>query len=236
MPNCGGATPRRSSSPADRTRIARALEVLEATGRPLADWHREGLPPLLDASSAVKVFLAPERDELRRRIDARFDAMLARRRARRGARAGGAQARSAAARHEGARRAVADPPPRRRDHARRGRRGRRRTTPAATPSGSSPGRGISCRTGPGWRPRALSPAPCAPSGAEARNDHAKAASVTARPTISTQCAGRGRHLAVEIDREHAPPHHAGRRAVPGGFRDGGQRRAAISASATARRR
>jgi tRNA dimethylallyltransferase len=63
--------------PADRTRIARALEVLEATGRPLADWHRDGLPPLLDASLAVRVFLAPDRDELRRRIDARFDTMLA---------------------------------------------------------------------------------------------------------------------------------------------------------------
>ena len=62
--------------PADRTRIARALDVLEATGRPLADWHRDGLPPLLDASAAVKVFLAPERDDLRRRIDARFDTML----------------------------------------------------------------------------------------------------------------------------------------------------------------
>jgi len=62
--------------PGDRTRIARALEVLEATGRPLSDWHREGLPPLIEASGAVKVFLAPERDELRRRIDARFDAML----------------------------------------------------------------------------------------------------------------------------------------------------------------
>ena len=60
----------------DRTRIARALEVLEATGRPLAQWHGEGLPPLIDASAAVKVFLAPERDELRQRIDARFDAML----------------------------------------------------------------------------------------------------------------------------------------------------------------
>src|SRR5437667_3759976 len=44
--------------PGDRTRIARALEVLEATGRPLAEWHRDGLPPLLDASNAVKVFLA----------------------------------------------------------------------------------------------------------------------------------------------------------------------------------
>ncbi|MGB9368590.1 MAG: tRNA (adenosine(37)-N6)-dimethylallyltransferase MiaA [Xanthobacteraceae bacterium] len=63
--------------PGDRTRIARALEVLEATGRPLSQWHDRGLPPLLDASRAVKVFLAPERPELRRRIDARFDAMLA---------------------------------------------------------------------------------------------------------------------------------------------------------------
>jgi tRNA dimethylallyltransferase len=63
--------------PGDRTRIARALEVLEATGRPLADWHREGQAPLIDAAAAVKVFLAPERDDLRRRIDARFDAMLA---------------------------------------------------------------------------------------------------------------------------------------------------------------
>jgi tRNA dimethylallyltransferase len=63
--------------PNDRTRIARALEVLEATGRPITDWHREGLPPLLDAPVAVKVFLAPERDELRRRIDQRFETMLA---------------------------------------------------------------------------------------------------------------------------------------------------------------
>jgi len=61
----------------DRTRIARALEVLEATGRPLSQWHEKGLPPLLDAANAVKVFLAPERPELRRRIDLRFDAMLA---------------------------------------------------------------------------------------------------------------------------------------------------------------
>ena len=62
--------------PADRTRIARALEVLEATGRALGDWHREGLPPLLAASGAVKIFLAPEREALRKRIAVRFDAML----------------------------------------------------------------------------------------------------------------------------------------------------------------
>ena len=62
--------------PRDRTRIARALEVVEATGRSLTDWHREGLPPLLPRSAFSALFLSPERDELYARIDARFDAML----------------------------------------------------------------------------------------------------------------------------------------------------------------
>ena len=61
----------------DRTRIARALEVIEATGRALPDWHREGLPPLLPSGEFSALFLAPERDRLYARIDARFDAMLA---------------------------------------------------------------------------------------------------------------------------------------------------------------
>jgi tRNA dimethylallyltransferase len=60
----------------DRTRIARALEVVEATGRSLLDWHHEGQPPLLPKDSFRAVFLAPERDELYARIDARFDAMI----------------------------------------------------------------------------------------------------------------------------------------------------------------
>src|SRR5882757_1603320 len=60
----------------DRTRIARALEVIEATGRSLLDWHHEGQPPLLPKDSFRAVFLAPEREELYARIDARFDAML----------------------------------------------------------------------------------------------------------------------------------------------------------------
>ena len=63
--------------PRDRTRVARALEVVEATGRSLNDWHREGLPPLLPEGEYSAVFLAPERDQLYARIDARFDAMLA---------------------------------------------------------------------------------------------------------------------------------------------------------------
>ena len=63
--------------PRDRSRILRALEVMEATGRTMSDWHREGMPPILDPAHAVKIFLAPGRDELGERIDARFDAMLA---------------------------------------------------------------------------------------------------------------------------------------------------------------
>ncbi|MFZ0459288.1 MAG: tRNA (adenosine(37)-N6)-dimethylallyltransferase MiaA [Rhodoplanes sp.] len=64
-------------SPRDRVRIARALEVLEATGRPLADWQRDGMRPLLASEQVVKLFLAPDRAALYARIDARFERMLA---------------------------------------------------------------------------------------------------------------------------------------------------------------
>jgi tRNA dimethylallyltransferase len=62
--------------PRDRIRIARALEVVQTTGRSLTDWHREGLPPLLPPGRFTAVFLESDRDELYARIDARFDAML----------------------------------------------------------------------------------------------------------------------------------------------------------------
>ncbi len=62
--------------PRDRTRIARALEVVEATGRSLTDWHRDGLPPLLPPGTFSALFLEPDREALYARIDARFDAML----------------------------------------------------------------------------------------------------------------------------------------------------------------
>jgi len=60
----------------DRSRILRALEVLDATGRPIADWHRDGLPPAVDPERAIKIFLNPDRDALKRRIEARFAVML----------------------------------------------------------------------------------------------------------------------------------------------------------------
>jgi tRNA dimethylallyltransferase len=62
--------------PRDRTRIARALEVVEATGRSLADWHRDGLPPLLPEGQFSALFVDPDRDWLYAGIDTRFDAML----------------------------------------------------------------------------------------------------------------------------------------------------------------
>jgi tRNA dimethylallyltransferase len=62
--------------PRDRSRILRALEVVMATGRTMADWHRNGMPPVLGAERAIKIFLTPEREELKRRIERRFDLML----------------------------------------------------------------------------------------------------------------------------------------------------------------
>jgi tRNA dimethylallyltransferase len=63
--------------PSDGVRIVRALEVIAATGRSLADWHREGMQPVVTPGSAIKLFLDVARAELARRIDVRFDAMLA---------------------------------------------------------------------------------------------------------------------------------------------------------------
>ncbi len=62
--------------PRDRNRIARALEVVEATSRSLTSWHRDGLPPLLPQTQFRALFLEPDRDQLYGRIDARFEAML----------------------------------------------------------------------------------------------------------------------------------------------------------------
>jgi tRNA dimethylallyltransferase len=60
----------------DRSRISRALEVVLATGRSLTDWHREGLPALVEPARAAKVFLTCERKQLVARIETRFAAML----------------------------------------------------------------------------------------------------------------------------------------------------------------
>ena len=63
--------------PGDRSRVTRALEVVLATGRSFYDWHDVNKPPTIDLARVAKVFLMPDRDDLLKRIDARFDAMMA---------------------------------------------------------------------------------------------------------------------------------------------------------------
>ncbi|MEL6793818.1 MAG: tRNA dimethylallyltransferase, partial [Pseudomonadota bacterium] len=55
-------------------RVTRALEVLEHTGRGLASWRADTPLPLI--GEAEKALIAPEREALYARCDARFDAML----------------------------------------------------------------------------------------------------------------------------------------------------------------
>jgi len=61
----------------DRQRIMRALEVLEATGRSLLSFHEAREPGPLAGADVTRLFLAPEREMLRARIDTRFDMMIA---------------------------------------------------------------------------------------------------------------------------------------------------------------
>ncbi|MFG1375824.1 tRNA (adenosine(37)-N6)-dimethylallyltransferase MiaA [Xanthobacter autotrophicus] len=63
--------------PNDRQRVQRALEVITATGRSLADWQKDAPRPVLDASSCVRLVLEVDRAALRQRIDTRFAAMMA---------------------------------------------------------------------------------------------------------------------------------------------------------------
>ena len=63
--------------PTDPQRNLRALEVYTATGKPLSAFHASRSGAVLDIASCVAVFLEPDREVLRQRIDARFDAMMA---------------------------------------------------------------------------------------------------------------------------------------------------------------
>ena len=63
--------------PSDSQRVLRAYEVFEATGTPLSQWQKGKARPVLGGEKTARFVLSPPREELRRRIDARFDAMLA---------------------------------------------------------------------------------------------------------------------------------------------------------------
>ncbi len=65
-------------SPADTTRVARALEVVRSTGRPLADWQADRIGGIGNAVSLHARVLLPPRDWLYERCDRRFGLMLGR--------------------------------------------------------------------------------------------------------------------------------------------------------------
>ncbi len=62
--------------PSDRSRIMRALEVLEASGRPLAAWQRGEKTLPLVAAGAERMVIMPDRAWLHARISRRAEAML----------------------------------------------------------------------------------------------------------------------------------------------------------------
>lgn len=64
-------------SPTDSTRVARALEVIRSTGRPLASWQAERSGGIGERISLVPLILLPPRDWLFDRIERRFAAMVA---------------------------------------------------------------------------------------------------------------------------------------------------------------
>jgi tRNA dimethylallyltransferase len=61
----------------DLQRIARALEVVDGSGRSLADWQRATSPPLLAGYRLTRLRLALGREAVRARCDARLEAMVA---------------------------------------------------------------------------------------------------------------------------------------------------------------
>ncbi|KAB2912293.1 MAG: tRNA (adenosine(37)-N6)-dimethylallyltransferase MiaA [Hyphomicrobiaceae bacterium] len=63
--------------PTDPQRIVRALEVLESTGRSLAEWQRQPGMPVLAEGACEALCVMPDPATHGARCDARFDAMMA---------------------------------------------------------------------------------------------------------------------------------------------------------------
>ncbi|TYR32868.1 tRNA (adenosine(37)-N6)-dimethylallyltransferase MiaA [Mesorhizobium microcysteis] len=62
--------------PSDGQRIVRALEVLDASGKPISHWQKAAGEPLVDRGSARLLVIEPDRKLLADRIGLRFDRML----------------------------------------------------------------------------------------------------------------------------------------------------------------
>ena len=66
-----------SLAPADGSRITRALEVIESTGRSIAEWRKDKVGGIGGGVDLRPLVLLPPRDWLYARCDARFDGMMA---------------------------------------------------------------------------------------------------------------------------------------------------------------
>ena len=64
-------------APGDAQRVLRAFEVIEHTGRSLADWQAEAARPVVDPARVARLVIELDRPTLYERIDRRFDAMMA---------------------------------------------------------------------------------------------------------------------------------------------------------------
>jgi tRNA dimethylallyltransferase len=62
--------------PTDATRVARALEVVRSTGRPLAEWQQRRAGGISDEVRLIPLILLPPRDWLYQRCDRRFEEMM----------------------------------------------------------------------------------------------------------------------------------------------------------------
>ncbi len=63
-------------APADTARVARALEVVRSTGRPLAAWQSDRAGGIADKVTLAPLIVLPDRDELNQRIDGRLAEMF----------------------------------------------------------------------------------------------------------------------------------------------------------------
>ena len=63
-------------APADTTRVARALEVVRSTGKPLKTWQQHKQGGIADRISLSPMILLPPRDWLIERCDRRFELMV----------------------------------------------------------------------------------------------------------------------------------------------------------------
>ncbi len=63
-------------NPGDTARIARALEVVRSTGKPLTHWQAERVGGIGESVHLFPLILLPDRETLYRRCDVRFERML----------------------------------------------------------------------------------------------------------------------------------------------------------------